>query len=854
MTQHHAGLPNRNRWLRGLRGLRRAASLLVGSMPLLLVALLAYAATTVPTDVQLPGTQSLGLPTTITSASNCGCHDFAPVGLVEESPVKGWMGGMMANAGRDPLFWSTVAIAEQDFLPGQGGVGDLCIRCHSVKGWIEGRSTPTNGSGLSASTDTEGIMCDFCHMAVNPDQDASMPPVHDRNAAYSEAQVTPFVAYDETTGEGYYGGAEYVLNGAGDRIGPFDATAAKHRWIQSSFFRDGRMCGTCHDVSNPAVGDLAPNHGSMIAFTGAFSGVPNGPVANKAALNNPPHTYGIVERTFSEWTASTLATLPASAFGTLPADLRVTGGALERAYQASLHGACSVTTTILCSENADCPAGQTCDGTSTDYQDGATRYYTCQTCHMRAAYGQAANQGDFRTDLPMHDQSGGSHWIPDAVQWQDAHGTLRFGTGITAAQATALDEGKQRSAAHLASAASVQATQPVGSPNLNVKVTNLTGHKLISGYPEGRRMWLHLTWYDGPAGTGNLIAQNGAYGPIGVTVQDLAGASFNVQSILDPASTTVYEAMPAMTQDWAAALVSLGYDPAMVLTWDRVTGQPAHTLGELATSPPGTMFHTFHFVLNNAVEHDNRIPPYGMSYATARIRNALPVPETLFGDPSTGGNGGVYNYWDEVPFNVPQGAQSARVRLLYQSTSWEYIQFLWKTNQGSDMPDQPPLGDPFLGREGVNMLDAWLNTGMAAPFEMAATTVAVTPLAAPGPGNASGPEQVPMQVTGYNPATGAISLSWAPACDAAGHTVHYGSLADIATYGWAAADCAIGAGGSGSFIPAPAVGDGIFWVIVGNNATWEGSYGVSSAGIERPPDTVNAGACFRPQSLAPVCE
>ena len=35
---------------------------------------------------------------------------------------------MMGNAGRDPLFWSTLAIAEQDFLPNpdpnqRGGVG-----------------------------------------------------------------------------------------------------------------------------------------------------------------------------------------------------------------------------------------------------------------------------------------------------------------------------------------------------------------------------------------------------------------------------------------------------------------------------------------------------------------------------------------------------------------------------------------------------------------------------------------------------------------------------------------------------------------------------------------------------------
>lgn len=53
-----------------------------------------------------------------------------------------WSGSMMANAGRDPIFWATLAVAEQDF----DGSGNLCIRCHSTGGWYGGRSTPTDGS------------------------------------------------------------------------------------------------------------------------------------------------------------------------------------------------------------------------------------------------------------------------------------------------------------------------------------------------------------------------------------------------------------------------------------------------------------------------------------------------------------------------------------------------------------------------------------------------------------------------------------------------------------------------------------------------------------------------------------
>ena len=62
-------------------------------------------------------------------------------------PAFNWRGSMMGNAGRDPLFWATLAVAEQDF----DGAGDLCIRCHSTGGWYAGRSTPTDGSGRSVS-------------------------------------------------------------------------------------------------------------------------------------------------------------------------------------------------------------------------------------------------------------------------------------------------------------------------------------------------------------------------------------------------------------------------------------------------------------------------------------------------------------------------------------------------------------------------------------------------------------------------------------------------------------------------------------------------------------------------------
>jgi hypothetical protein len=124
---------------------------------------------------------------------------------------------------------------------------------------------------------------------------------------------------------------------------------------------------------------------------------------------------------------------------------------------------------------------------------------------------------------------------------------------------------------------------------------------------------------------------------------------------------------------------------------------------------------TFHFALNNTVVHDNRIPPYKMNQATAIERNAAPVPPDEYPVDASGN----YPYFDEVHLNPPSGAVAANIRLLYQPTSWEYIQFLYEANKESS---------GFLGQEGRNILDAWLDRdgemehSMAEPIVMAAAT------------------------------------------------------------------------------------------------------------------------------------
>lgn len=614
-------------------------------------------ATTVPNELRLPGTQELEV-SAFDPSSNCEmCHgQYDPA--VE--PYQNWSGSMMAHAGRDPLFWAALAVAEQSF----DGAGDLCIRCHAPLGWYDGRSTPTDGSALTGD-DFDGVSCEVCHKLTNPD-----------DSEHLGEHYAPFKANDGGTPPvAYRGSGEAVVWGGLERLGPYSDPAGYHPWLQSQFHRSSNLCGTCHDVSNPVTGDLAPGNGAMTPLPpGQFDGTLGGALLNKAGMKNAPHKFGVVERTFSEHISSPFENFRVDDFETLPVDLRK--GSIARAYTSA---------------KLSTPTG--------DYVDGAQRNFTCQTCHMPpvTGFGCSLFATPERTDLPLHDLTGGNYWAPDAILYLDAQSRLFGGNGLTPYQIAGIQAGKLRAVDNLENSAAMSVDGDT------LRVTNLTGHKLISGYAEGRRMWLNVKWYDA---SDVLVREDGEYGPLNVTVN---GTPYTVETILDAGdpNTKIYEAEMAVSQAWAAKLVSLGMSPTLAVTYDRVTSAPSLTLGQVASAAPGSSSTSFHFVLNDTVKHDNRIPPYKMSYDEAVERNAQPVPATQFGAPT---NGGFYNHWDDVALNPPAGAVRADVRLMYQPTSWEYIQFLVLANTGAVA---------IHANKGADVFEAWRATGMASPVVMA---------------------------------------------------------------------------------------------------------------------------------------
>jgi hypothetical protein len=193
------------------------------------------------------------------------------------------------------------------------------------------------------------VQCDVCRRLTNPD-----------DSEHLGEQTAPFIANDGgSPPTGYCGSGMYVIWGSNSKLGPYADATARHQFLQSHFHRSVDFCGTCHDVSNPVVGDLAHNHGVQpTADPVVASGVPRSAVGGKAAFNDFPYQYGVVERTYSEYKSGALVQTRVADYATLLPELQA--GSIERAWNAALLA-----------------------GAGGDYADGTPRYFSCQSCHMR---------------------------------------------------------------------------------------------------------------------------------------------------------------------------------------------------------------------------------------------------------------------------------------------------------------------------------------------------------------------------------------------------------------------------------------------------------------------------------------
>jgi hypothetical protein len=335
--------------------------------------------------------------------------------------------------------------------------------------------------------------------------------------------------------------------------------------------------------------------------------------------------------------------------------------------------------------------------------------------------------------LPLHDLTGGNAWVAgvlasaipgspnfDQVNYDLLHGpnlTLDMSAG-SSNEPEAMIAVMERSKQQLELASSIDDLDyNVSTGDLTFKVQNNTGHKLLSGFPEGRRMFVNIKAYDA---ADVLIQEINPYDNNGKTLKGLH-YNYDGQGVLP------------LPED-------IGPNEVYV---DELVYE-AHTSSDLTGED-----HTFHFALATDRYKDNRIPPKGFNKDLALDR----LSEPKWGGASDIGyftdaeyNGG----YDAVSIGLVTGASRVEVNLYYQTTSREYVEFLRNEVNGTGnltLPlDTGPfgLGDPdgpylvqndpsgfFDGLKGWGnaLWGLWVHNVDkmgAAPFLMAQASVGVT--------------------------------------------------------------------------------------------------------------------------------
>lgn len=521
-------------------------------------------ATPVPTtlrDFFNGGTQPNTLIEPLMTAQVCSnCHSYYDE---HTEPYTLWAASMMGQASRDPIFHAALAVANQD----AAFAGEMCLRCHSPQGWSRGAVSADTSGGLLEGEDLQGVSCSACHRAVDPVYRAGVSPARDEGILASLTAPTP-TQHVHGRVEALAHNASFVWDPEDYRRGPYDIAVNPHRWVRSEYHRDPAMCANCHDVSNPVYSKQADGSYQL------------NPIDTPHETQNKYDMFP-VERTYSEWLHSTFAT------------------------QA-----------VAMPKNPN--------ATPDDPEWGLNRFggndinvRTCQDCHMPRVEGYGASRvlgALLRPDMGKHTFNGANTWVLRSVA------TLYpdYETDLTEMSVNASIE---RSQGMMAAASDLELSFD-GYSTLTTRIVNYSGHKLPTGYPEGRRMWINVQYY----GVNDvLLAEYGAYD------NDLA--------TLSTGDTKVYEAKMGLDAHAAAA-----------------SGKP---VGE-----------SFHFVLNNQWLKDNRIPPMGFTNAAYASVGAAPV-KTTFADGQ---------YWDDTAYAVPLAAVRAEVRVYHQTTTKEYIEFLRDTN------------------------------------------------------------------------------------------------------------------------------------------------------------------------------
>lgn len=348
-------------------------------------------------------------------------------------------------------------------------------------------------------------------------------------------------------------------------------------------------------------------------------------------------------------------------------------------------------------------------------------FKSCQDCHMPAVANVAGcaeldAQGDrHATGGRRHDLSGANRRMVELLKQvygdagEKAVADVFFDIALASVDRT------------LAEAATLEVSGPaavdlgVGLTGLAVKVTNNTGHKLPTGYSEGRVMWLEVT--------GRYAGQ----------VVYSSGRWIEGQGLEDDPQLRSYE---------------------------------AHAV-EHATQQP------FHLLRNNTWRVDSRIPPKGLKKGLETDpvgdRYALLADDTWPNFDAVSYDFPAAAVVDVTPEDAGDDTMTLAVRLLYVINTPEYVQFLADENRTNDAGQV--AADLIAGLGPVDPLElaAWSQTvplrGLMLPAPGSSSGESGSEGPAPTTGEGTGGSSGPPSSTGVE-TTGPGATTSAQAGDA----------------------------------------------------------------------------------------
>jgi len=504
-------------------------------------------------------------------------------------------------------------------------VADLCLRCHTPPGWLEGHSEPANQAApylkgqfwgteiinypgypndprlwdptAESESEIDGIQCDVCHRMkdnykVQSKYDGSWMPA---------------------------GNAGYIM----ERMDNLDHTVEGMLNLNPNrdFIKSSEFCGTCHNFTNPILKTKTEINGRV------------------------PDVSHPIERTYTEWYWS--------AYGP-------NGPVKNQASCQSCHAPMKFlgAQTWLINPGLD------------DLWGKMDKVWT---------------QAPYFYDVPPDRVS--PVWNPECRNTRDP------GCWLPGAYPAAAD----RNRAFMKTAAKIEIVNTPsiigrsGNVAVNVRVTNLTGHKLPTGYAEGRRMWIDIEAVEKI--TGRTLFHSG---------------QFQNGKILNPEKAKIYEMVTV-----AEGYDNLKFEGFNILDLNK-NGVVSHKEKE------------FHFMLGNKIEKDNRIPPAGFNKDAYMADGAFIVPrDELDNDYKSG------QYWDDTRYTIyiPRwvvGPVTITATLKYQTFSESFVSFLKnedveKTQEHGGRARNIPKTGRYrnFNKWGDIIHSIWSRNGYGQPVEMA---------------------------------------------------------------------------------------------------------------------------------------